>query len=130
MPSLIVWRAAESGLGIRGPHPQSGWGLFSAQGQEWRKASEVLRVPNLGRHLKNPEGECLFSCLTLVLAQSGLLLGGDPFLLSNLGRDGRLQGPEAAPGFAPNQVGSIKLMALQVKSIQLELLPSPSPCPL
>ena len=80
MPRLIVWRAAESGLELRGPEPQSGWGLFSAQGQEWGKASEVLRVQNLGRHLKTPEGECLFSCLTLVLAQSGLLLGGDPFL--------------------------------------------------
>ena len=51
-----------------------------------------------------------------------------PSLLSNLSsRGGRLQGPSAALDFAPNQVGGMKLVALQVKSIQSELLPSPTP---
>lgn len=50
-------------------------------------------------------------------------------LLSNLlhSRGSKLQAPAAQLGFAPTQVGDIKLMALQVKSIQLKLLPSPSP---
>lgn len=56
---------------------------------------------------------------------SGLLLGDNLSLLSDLSsRGSRLQGTAAALGFVPNPVGGIKLMALQVKSIQLKLLPS------
>lgn len=40
-------------------------------------------------------------------------------------RGSRLQEAAASLGLPPNQVGGIKLMALQVKSIQLKLLPCP-----
>lgn len=84
-------------------------------------------VQNLGRPSHHPGVESLSSCLTLAPAQSGLLLSGDRLSSNISGRGSRLQGPAAALGFAPNQVGGMKLMALQAKSIQSELLPSPSP---